>query len=51
MDDDTALAQVTNEFLDYQYQVLGIRELMASSDVTEICINKPGELYLENKAG
>jgi type IV secretion system protein VirB11 len=51
MDDDSSIAQVSNEFLDYQYQVLGIRELMASSDVTEICINRPGELYLENKAG
>lgn len=51
MDNDDTLAQVSNEFLDYQYQVLGIRELMASSDVTEICINKPGELYLENREG
>ena len=49
--DDSTLAKVSNEFLDYQYQVLGIRELMASSDVTEICINRPGELYLENRDG
>jgi type IV secretion system protein VirB11 len=41
------LARVSNEFLDYQYQVLGIGEHMHSSDVTEICINRPGELYLE----
>jgi len=41
------LARVSNEFLDYQYQVLGIGEHMQSSDVTEICINRPGELYLE----
>ena len=41
------LARVSNEFLDYQYQVLGIGEHMHSSDVTEICINRPGEIYLE----
>ena len=41
------LARVSNEFLDYQYQVLGIGEHMHSSEVTEICINRPGELYLE----
>ncbi len=41
------LARVSNEFLDYQYQVLGIGDHMHSSDVTEICINRPGELYLE----
>jgi type IV secretion system protein VirB11 len=51
MDDDAPLAQISNEFLNYQYQVLGIQELMASTDVTEICINKPGELYLENRSG
>jgi len=49
--DDGAIAQVSNEFLDYQYEVLGIRELMASSDVTEICINRPGELYMEGRNG
>lgn len=45
------VAAVSNEFLDYQYQVLGIRELMLSPDVTEICINRPGEIYLENRSG
>ncbi len=51
MDDTTAIAEVSNEFLDYQYEVLGIREFMASSEVTEICINRPGELYLEARGG
>jgi len=37
------VAAVGNEFLDYQYEVLGIQDYLASSDVTEICINKPGE--------
>ncbi|WNL46996.1 P-type DNA transfer ATPase VirB11 [Dyella sp. BiH032] len=49
--DDSAIAQVSNEFLDYQYEVLGIREYMASPEVTEICINQPGELYLESRGG
>lgn len=45
------VAAVSNEFLDYQYQVLGIRNFMHSPDVTEICINRPGEIYLENRSG
>lgn len=45
------VAAVSNEFLDYQYQVLGIRDFMLSPDVTEICINRPGEIYLENRSG
>ncbi|MET4676376.1 MULTISPECIES: P-type DNA transfer ATPase VirB11 [unclassified Luteibacter] len=44
---ETAIAAVGNDFLDYQYEVLGVRDYLASSDVTEICINRPGELYLE----
>lgn len=34
-------------FLDYQYQVLGIDRFLASPDVTEICINRPGEAWVE----
>jgi type IV secretion system protein VirB11 len=41
-------AHISNEFLAYQYDVLGVREFMSSPDVTEICINRPGELYLES---
>ena len=51
MEDTTTIAEVSNEFLDYQYEVLGVREFMASPDVTEICINRPGELYLETRGG
>ncbi len=40
-----------NDFLQYQYEVLGIREHLAAADVTEICINRPGEIYLETRAG
>lgn len=49
MDDLTT--HVSSDFLDYQYEVLGVREYMASADITEICINRPGELYVEDRAG
>lgn len=49
--DDSPIAAVSSGFLDYQYEVLGIHEFMTSPDVTEICINKPGELYLETREG
>lgn len=49
--DNSPIAQVSNDFLDYQYSVLGIHEYMSSPDVTEICINRPGELYLETSSG
>ncbi|NIJ91222.1 type IV secretion system protein VirB11 [Xanthomonas campestris] len=45
------IADVSSEFLRYQYEVLGIHEYMSSPDVTEICINRPGELYLETTSG
>ena len=49
--DNSPVARVSSEFLDYQYQVLGILDYMGSPDVTEICINKPGEIYLETRQG
>ena len=45
------IAAVSRDFLNYQYQVLGIREIMQSPDVTEICINRPNEIWFENRAG
>jgi type IV secretion system protein VirB11 len=52
MDADTSpVARISSEFLDYQYQVLGIDAHMQSDDVTEICINRPGEVYLETRSG
>ena len=51
MDGMPPLARFAGDFLDYQYEVLGIREFLASPDVTEICINRPGELYLETREG
>lgn len=38
-------------FLNYQYEILGIREFLDSPDVNEICINRPGELFLERRDG
>lgn len=49
--DDSPVAKVSSDFLDYQYQILGILEYMGSADVNEICINGPGELYLETRDG
>lgn len=49
MDDLTT--HVSSDFLDYQYEVLGVREYMESTDITEICINRPGELYVEDRDG
>lgn len=43
------LAPRSNEFLAYQYEVLGVRDFMVSLEVSEICINRPGELYLESR--
>lgn len=45
------VSKASSEFLEYQYSVLGIREYMLSSEVTEICINRPGEVYLETRSG
>jgi type IV secretion system protein VirB11 len=51
VDGDAPLARVSDDFLSYQYEVLGIREHMACADVTEICINRPGELWIESHGG
>ncbi|TZF91489.1 P-type DNA transfer ATPase VirB11 [Cognatilysobacter lacus] len=50
-DADAPLARIADDFLSYQYEVLGIREHMASADVTEICINRPGEIWVEASGG
>jgi type IV secretion system protein VirB11 len=51
IESDVPLARVSSDFLAYQYEVLGILEHMAATDVTEICINRPGEFYLERASG
>ena len=49
--DDSASALAGDDFLAYQYQTLGILECLRSPDITEICINRPGELYVESRRG
>jgi type IV secretion system protein VirB11 len=49
--DSSPVASISNDFLAYQYEVLGILGHIGSSEVTEICINRPGEIYLETSAG
>ena len=45
------IATCSQDFLAYQYEVLGIASHLESEEVTEICINRPGELYLETRHG
>lgn len=45
------IARFAGDFLEYQYEVLGIRGFMDAADVTEICINRPGEVFLETRDG
>jgi type IV secretion system protein VirB11 len=51
MDDSSPVARIASDFLDYQYEALGITEYLRSPEVTEICVNRPGELYLETRRG
>jgi type IV secretion system protein VirB11 len=48
---DELISEVSNEFLQYQYEVLGIQDFLRSDEITEICINRPGELYVEGRRG
>lgn len=51
MADTAPVARIAHEFLDYQYEVLGIAPFLQSPDVTEICVNRPGEVWLEARDG
>lgn len=42
---------ISTDFLNYQYEILGISPFLKDPDVTEICINKPGEVFLETSKG
>ncbi|QYR53732.1 P-type DNA transfer ATPase VirB11 [Lysobacter soyae] len=39
-----------SEFLRHQFKVLGIHDLLETAGVTEICINEPGRVFVENGA-
>lgn len=45
------IAHISTEFLEYQYHVLGISGFLSDPRVTEICINRPGEVFLETVDG
>ena len=45
------IANISTEFLEYQYHVLGITNYLSDPAVTEICINRPGEVFLETRDG
>ena len=49
MDDFNSTISV--DFLNYQYEILGIAPFLNNSEVTEICINSPGEVFLETIHG
>lgn len=44
-------ADISTDFLNYQYEILGIAPFFHDPDVTEICINRPGEVFLETAGG
>lgn len=46
-----ANSNISMDFLSYQYEILGISSFLNNPDVTEICINKPGEVFLETTKG
>ncbi|OSI14495.1 P-type DNA transfer ATPase VirB11 [Neisseria dentiae] len=48
---DEPVSDISVDFLEYQYKVLGIDQFLKRKDVTEICINKPGQIYLETRNG
>ena len=44
-------SDISADFLNYQYEILGIASFLNKPNVTEICINKPGEVFLETTEG
>lgn len=44
-------SSIFTDFLNYQYEILGISSFLSNPEVTEICINKPGEVFLETTQG
>lgn len=44
-------SNISTDFLNYQYEILGISSFLNNPDVTEICINKSGEVFLETTKG
>lgn len=42
--------QASTEFVEYQFKVLGITELLRDPSITEICINRAGHAYIESRS-
>jgi type IV secretion system protein VirB11 len=49
--DDDAVIDIKAAFLEYQYEILGIAPYLKEPGVTEITINKPGEIFVERYDG
>jgi type IV secretion system protein VirB11 len=37
-------------FIDYQFHILGISQFLDRPDITEICINRPGHVFIERNS-
>ena len=44
------VVDVKAAFLSYQFEILGISELLSAPGITEICVNRPGHLYVERNS-
>jgi type IV secretion system protein VirB11 len=49
--DQSAISEARTAFLDYQFNILGISNFLNNPDITEICINGPGQIFVESKTG
>ncbi|MEY3996616.1 MAG: P-type transfer ATPase VirB11 [Pseudomonadota bacterium] len=47
---DVTTNNTDETFLNYQYHVLGVADILLDSEVTEICINRPGHVFIEKKS-
>lgn len=45
------LASIPDTFMEYQLKMLGISTLLGNKAVTEICVNRPGEVFYESRGG
>ena len=50
MNDADNTVNVKSDFIDYQFKVLGIYDLLNEPGVTEVCINRAGHAYIEKNS-
>lgn len=48
---ESEVVAIQGAFVQYQFRVLGIEAYLDDPLITEICINKPGEVYIERSTG